>query len=483
MDESVRRTVGDILRENGVSLNDHADAMKHATSPMDAPVFYVAAAAGVIDAALRAVSDVIGPPMERCFQQTVRFSAYIIDAIACAGAANNERALRALLQACSDQGVTLLPSSHDEMGPHTAHIWDTATSALYNLISDGPLNALILEFWDVLNVNTSSSSGGISMVRKLAQRTSSPTLVAFMRAIPPDMWTAGEWGLLPVVYRNEALLLEMLPYIPPAAFQRRGYYYQPVVCTPTSIAVAMSTFRAVWERSKEGMTPTDAAYLCGILLASQEGSMHLQLDLVLSSLPDVVRVEALRTRPDGVCAAYAGILAHVNYCTSPAALAVVLEHIMHVPQGLRLMSRTSLANFFDGAIGTHLRHNTEGVLRLLVEACTDERALGATNTVALVHNWYIGDGGRSDNIRSYMCHTSPAFFDYMLGRIPPDPAFSNERHCGWLRCAASAKMYDMARVLEGHLPRRAEVRQCMEDECPSYAKLIYPTLTKSANCA
>ena len=482
----------EFLRQYDERAESYAAIPAHTTSTREGRRLCMAAALGAVEGAFRVVYAVIGAPALRAPLDAGRFSIFLIDAVVCASATGNEHALRELLQACRDRGETLSIPVGGRLAVWTRARWESACTALCIWIAQGPLNAISLAYLDVLDLNTRWVSGCIPVMYKLASYPSSPTLVEVMRTFPPEAWmpvpsedgtTAGDYGPLDVMYaHNEQLLMDMLPHIPDAAFARHTTTRPPVVCSKRSTQVSMSAFRAVWERSQGQLDARDIAQLCGFLLAFDKTSMHLQLDLVLSSLSDDARMEACRLHPNGAWTSYAAILTRVTRAILPPALAVVLEHILDAPQKLRLMARSTLSNLFHPVDDTDPRQNTEDVLRLLIEACVDERALAARDAVALFHNWYIGDGSRLDNMQLYMWYVSPEFLDYMLTRIPLGESYGNQRYCDWLRAAAMGERHDVARVIERHLPRRAEIRQCMEEVSPAYAAIVYPVLAKRAAC-
>lgn len=476
-----------VLDRQGVNRADYEDILMHIASTHAARLFCVAAAAGVVEDAFRAAYDAVGAPELRCIQKRAYFAIYLIEAVVRASATNREPALRALLEACRIRGETFSIPTGEGVGTHIGIRFDRACTHLCDWIAEGPLSAISLEYLDVLDLSNHCVVGTLSMMQKLSMRPSSPTLIAIMRTFPPDAWAIMSTRVfatpLDMMYASsKELFMSILPHIPDAAFARCGQDRRPTVCSNVSAAVSMSTFSAVWERSREHLTPADAAYLCGVLLAPKKKSMHLQLDLVLSSLSDEARMEVLCIRPDGRRVLHAGILARVTRYTSPAALAVVLRHILGAPQRLLLMAQTTLTNFFCAMNDTDPQRNTEDVLRLLIEACLDERALDARDAFALVNSWYIGDRSDFDNIRFYMRYVSPEFLDYMLERVPFVDALWNDRYRNWLCNAAREELYEAARVIERHIPHREEVRSHMKEHFPEYAAHIYPTLTKSAVC-
>ena len=481
----------EVLEFQGVSEDDYDDIMQHISSTPPSDLFCVAAAAGVVEDAFRAAYDAAGAPELRCIQKRACFAIYLIDAVVCASATGREPALRALLQACRGRGETLSIPTCEGLGIDIGCRWDRACIDLCDWIAQGPLGAISLEYLDVLDLNSRWVSGGLSMMHKLSLRPSSPTLIAVMRTFPPEAWEPVDARGLPstpgplcMMYASsEELFVNMLPHIPDAAFAQCSPKHPHFICSRASEKVAMSTFSAAWERSKEHLGAADAARLCGVLLTARKASLHPQLDLVLSSLSDEVRMEVLRRRPNGSSALYAGILARVTHRTSPAAVAVVLKHILDAPRELVLMSQETLTNFFGAMYGTDQHRNTEDVLRLLIEACVDQSARGTTSAVALVCIWYIGDRHMVDNMQLFMRYVSPGFLDYMLERVPLSDEIGDERHCSWLHTAASEELYDEARVLERHVPRREEVRRHMEAHFPDDVAHIYPTLAKRAVCA
>ena len=502
MEDRISNAVRGALKQQNVSLDDYADVLKDATmgNSMDlsrryaARIFCIAAAAGFVEDIFSVACDVIGPPECRDTQKTARFAMCLIYAAVNADDTGRESALRAFLQACRAHGEKFSIPTLNGLDTPGIYAWHRATSALCDWISQGRFNTLSLEFLDVLDLNPRLVSGGLSVQCKLVRRPSTPTLIAVMRSIPPDMWmvkqiqdgnaVVSDDPLGTMYAHNSALFADMLPHIPDAAFGAYALRRRPVVCDKASAAVSMSTFSAVWERSRAYMRTEDAAVLCSILLSSEKSSMHLQLELVLSGLSDDERSVVFRTccdGGDGKFVSHAGILSSATCVTWPAAFAVVLGYILRAPQPLRLIARTTLSAFFQN-VRTVSPSRREDVLRLLIEAVTDERALAATDPTALVHNWYIGSGASADHLFSYMRYVRPEFLDYMLERIPLSDAFGNQRHCDWLRAAAREKRYDAARVIERHLPRRAEVRQRMAEESPACAALIYSTLAKRAAC-
>lgn len=356
------------------------------------------------------------------------------------------------------------------------------------------------EFMDVLALDDCWFDGADHALHALLHKPLTPALLATMDALGPGGWTRQNTCFVTplsalVSAGDSKRLAAMLPFVPASAFADDA---NRVLWNGCVNRLQLAPFRELLEVSARAVPIDPIREVCGSIFRHHGRHAYEKMLFVLGKFPSFEEKVALihaspsERDPMEVPPQFGTVAESITPNTDPRVLSVVLDYVVNpwnIWRSTKDNIRSSLCNIllqsmhFMDSRNSEIS-NAEALLRILLE----RRHQGEDAESADVYgDLYIGityDTIFAVNISVILRCMSTEFIAHALETVPlGDARHSTADYCKWMNAAGIHGRYEVARVLEAHLPDRERARAYMEAHHVDDVAHIYPVLAKRAACA